>query len=163
MKRAKKNNKGFSLVELIVVVLIIGVLGVALAPQIMKWVDTSKKNTDINNAGVLKSAAQTALAEWQSVGGTLSDQSTLTIHIDDKSITTTADWDAPADSVVADAKSVKGYLNDIIGATSYPEAKYKETDGDGDGDADVDFIITIKNTGEITVVCEASIEATSGS
>ncbi|MCI5848904.1 MAG: type II secretion system GspH family protein, partial [Lachnoclostridium sp.] len=39
MKRTKKNNKGFSLVELIVVVLIMAIIAVALAPQVMKWVN----------------------------------------------------------------------------------------------------------------------------
>ncbi|MDD6035748.1 MAG: prepilin-type N-terminal cleavage/methylation domain-containing protein [Lachnospiraceae bacterium] len=69
--RAKKNNKGFSLVELIVVVLIIGVIAVALAPQVMKWVDTSKKNTDANNENSLKALVQMALTDWQSQGGSL--------------------------------------------------------------------------------------------
>ena len=61
----KKNNKGFSLVELIVVVLIMGIIAVALAPQVMKWVGTSKEKTDDSNAAALKSSVQTALADWQ--------------------------------------------------------------------------------------------------
>ncbi len=61
----KKNNKGFSLVELIVVVLIMGIIAVALAPQVMKWVGTSKEKTDDSNAAALKSSVQAALADWQ--------------------------------------------------------------------------------------------------
>ena len=71
MNNVKKNNKGFSLVELIVVVLIMAIIAVSLAPQVMKWVDNSKKNSDINNAGVIASAVQAALAEWQGAGGSL--------------------------------------------------------------------------------------------
>ena len=42
MKDKKRNNKGFSLVELIVVILIMAVLAVALAPQVMKWVGNAR-------------------------------------------------------------------------------------------------------------------------
>ncbi|MBE5930740.1 MAG: type II secretion system protein [Lachnospiraceae bacterium] len=61
----KKNNKGFSLVELIVVVLIMGIIAVALAPQVMKWVGTARTNSDENTAKDIKSAVQVALADWQ--------------------------------------------------------------------------------------------------
>lgn len=63
MKR--KNNKGFSLVELIVVVLIMGIIAVALAPQVMKWVGTARTNSDSNTSKDIKSAVQVALADWQ--------------------------------------------------------------------------------------------------
>ena len=61
----KNNNKGFSLVELIVVVLILGILAVAVTPQVMTWVEKSKISSDKDNANALKSSVQTALAEWQ--------------------------------------------------------------------------------------------------
>lgn len=67
----KKNNKGFSLVELIVVVLILGILAVALAPQVMKWVDTAKTNSDKNNARSIESSVSTAMADAQASGWTL--------------------------------------------------------------------------------------------
>lgn len=46
-KRVKDNNMGFSLVELIVVVLIMAIIAVALAPQILKWVNNSRISTDM--------------------------------------------------------------------------------------------------------------------
>ncbi len=64
MKKTK-NNKGFSLVELIVVVLILGILAVAVTPQVMKWVGKSKISADKDSANALKSAITTALADWQ--------------------------------------------------------------------------------------------------
>lgn len=67
-KMTKKNNKGFSLVELIVVVLIMGIIAVALAPQVMKWVGTARENSDSNTAKDLKNAVQVAVAEAQSLG-----------------------------------------------------------------------------------------------
>ena len=65
----KKNNKGFSLVELIVVVLIMGIIAVALAPQVMKWVGTARTNADSNAEKDIKSAIQVAVADWQAAGG----------------------------------------------------------------------------------------------
>ncbi len=56
----KKNNKGFSLVELIVVVLIMGILAVALTPQVMKWVDKSRIAADKDTLQAVKSAAALA-------------------------------------------------------------------------------------------------------
>lgn len=73
MKRDNQ-NKGFSLVELIVVVLIMGIIAVALAPQVMKWVSKSKESTDFQSADGLKSTAQVAVAEFESNGGTLADE-----------------------------------------------------------------------------------------
>lgn len=69
-KMMKKNHKGFSLVELIVVVLIMGIIAVALAPQVMKWVGTARTNSDSNTSKDIKNAVQVAYADYQSQGGT---------------------------------------------------------------------------------------------
>lgn len=72
MKRTKKNNKGFSLVELIVVVLIMAIIAVALAPQVMKWVNESRKSADASTYDSVIAAAQDALADeaaWNACAG----------------------------------------------------------------------------------------------
>ena len=61
MKRLRKDNQGFSLVELIVVVLIMAIIAVALAPQVLKWVNNARISTDLNTMDSIKTAAQTAL------------------------------------------------------------------------------------------------------
>lgn len=66
----KKDNKGFSLVELIVVILIMAVIAVALAPQVMKWVGTSKENTDKNNIGQIESAVNAGVADYMAQNNT---------------------------------------------------------------------------------------------
>lgn len=58
----KKNNKGFSLVELIIVIAIMAILAGALAPALIKYINKSKRSTDIQNADALRTACQTALA-----------------------------------------------------------------------------------------------------
>jgi prepilin-type N-terminal cleavage/methylation domain-containing protein len=64
----KKNNKGFSLVELIVVILIMAVLAVALAPQVMKWVGNARKAADRQTVDAIVSGVQLAAAQ-----GTVTD------------------------------------------------------------------------------------------
>jgi prepilin-type N-terminal cleavage/methylation domain-containing protein len=59
----KMNNKGFSLVELIVVVLIMAIIAVALAPQVMKWVENSRISTDATNYESMIENLQLAIAD----------------------------------------------------------------------------------------------------
>ena len=62
MKDQKKNNKGFSLVELIVVVAIMAVLLGVLVPTLVRNVEKSKKQKDISNLSELRNAIQTTMA-----------------------------------------------------------------------------------------------------
>ncbi len=54
-------DKGFSLVELIVVVLIMAIIAVALAPQILKWVNNSRVSTDLQTKDSLVGFMQTTV------------------------------------------------------------------------------------------------------
>jgi type IV pilus assembly protein PilA len=59
----KNDNKGFSLVELIVVIAIMAVLVGVLAPQFMGYVEKSREATDIQNLSSVGTALQTYCAE----------------------------------------------------------------------------------------------------
>lgn len=59
----RKNNKGFSLVELIIVIAIMAILVGVLAPQFAKYLGKSKTATDIQNAQQMASAISAQFAE----------------------------------------------------------------------------------------------------
>lgn len=59
----KMNNKGFSLVELIVVIAIMAVLVGVLAPQFIKYVEKSRQSTDLSNLDSIKTVVESYYAD----------------------------------------------------------------------------------------------------
>jgi type IV pilus assembly protein PilA len=60
-----KKNKGFSLVELIIVIAIMAILAAAIAPALIRYINKSRKADDVTAAGVVATAVQSALANEQ--------------------------------------------------------------------------------------------------
>ena len=61
--KKEMNNKGFSLVELIIVIAIMAILIVVLAPQYLKYVEKSRNSTDVSNATEIVTALQVYAAD----------------------------------------------------------------------------------------------------
>lgn len=58
----KKNNKGFSLVELIIVIAIMAILAGAIAPALIRYIDKSRKSNDVSACKTIKTAVETAMS-----------------------------------------------------------------------------------------------------
>lgn len=76
--KKEMNNKGFSLVELIIVIAIMAVLVGVLAPQYLKYVNNSKVSADITNADSLATAFNVAIADGKKIATAASGDTTYT-------------------------------------------------------------------------------------
>ncbi len=63
LKDKKKDNKGFTLVELVIVVAILAILVGILAPQYTKYVEKSRKAADASNLENLVTVVKTAASD----------------------------------------------------------------------------------------------------
>lgn len=145
MKKLKKNNKGFSLVELIVVVLIMGIIAVALAPQVMKWVSTARTNTDDNQKATIKSVAQTAVAEYMSEKSLSSGSAYYKVdNTDSKVVSVDASGSGVTDSnnarLTGGAAGLADLMTSLLGDFPKPQSgDYYEIKVDGTGKVEVNI------------------------
>lgn len=91
MKKKEGKNKGFSLVELIVVIAIMAILAIVIAPQVMKYIGQSRSSVDETNKSLYQTAATTALADeavYKEVA-TLKDDLVITVSGTSSAVTKT--------------------------------------------------------------------------
>lgn len=62
-KETKMNNKGFSLVELIIVIAIMAILVGVLSPQLLKYIEKTNVSSDFQLADSVKTAVQIAIMD----------------------------------------------------------------------------------------------------
>ena len=87
LNKKKNDNKGFSLVELIIVVAILAILVGLLAPQYLKYVEKSRKSADASNLDEMVRAIQVYAADAEV---TLpADTYTITINATSTGVTAT--------------------------------------------------------------------------
>lgn len=84
MKKEQKRlgNKGFSLVELIVVIAIMAILVAVLAPTLLSKIEDSREGTDLQALGELNTAIKEAILSSESANAQMPD-GTYTVSLDD--------------------------------------------------------------------------------
>jgi type IV pilus assembly protein PilA len=103
----KMNNKGFSLIELIIVIAIMAILVAIIAPNLTKYLGKSKKNTDKKNADEIASNLQTAITNYNLEHNTLLASDSCTWGTDGKAAFSDTDFNAEVDQTVGKVTAAK--------------------------------------------------------
>lgn len=109
LNEKKMNNKGFSLVELIIVIAIMAVLMVVLAPQLLRYVESSRLQRDNSAVAEMANAIEIACANENVISEI--PAAGLTI-----AVTNDADGNQILSSTVAGAPNLSTELTNTIGA-----------------------------------------------
>ena len=170
----KMNNKGFSLVELIIVIAIMAILAGAIAPALIRYIDKSRKSNDVSSCKTIKTAVETALGnetvyEYLTTGDefcyiyiTPGEATSATELADLECITisgasTEAEINGKANADIA--KIAENEIATNIGEKT-PKLKYRKNAADPDGDAPVEFVAVISNKGTVYVFISTAAEMT---
>lgn len=141
-EESKRSQKGFTLIELIIVIAILGVLALLIVPNVTGRINAARKGVDEANAKAIENAINQYIAES-------GDETCVGLY----------SGGIPSEGISGeDAKAVIDMLKDKIGDYGpYLSSSATDTPQQKDGY----FVITIKN-GEATVEVKVP-ESTSGS
>ena len=106
MKKIRKSNKGFTLVELIIVIAIIAILTVVAAPQYLKYVDKARLGKDQNEAASLQTLVEAYVIDVNSNEVTTDDVDDVVVVFDRSGVTTTT-HDGLAAEIAANLPGIK--------------------------------------------------------
>lgn len=131
----KKNNKGFTLVELVIVIAILAILVGLLAPQYTKYVEKSRKSADASNLEEMVKAVQVYEADTDSAASLTAGDYTITMTTGATAVTEDANFKAALSEYVPD------YATKKLKSKKWGETGIKAT-------------ITVADDGKVTVAYE---------
>ena len=174
----KTNNKGFSLVELIIVIAIMAILAGAIAPALIKYIDKSRRSNDVSSCKTIKTAIETALGneslyEYLTTGGDyayvyIQPGKSLAVAAEENATTTIKIVGAAADDADINGKKgsdLKKVAQNQIGSTigeKSPKLKFKKDPSGKKGGNNVpkQFVGVISKAGTVYVYIDCSAEGT---
>lgn len=150
MKEQKRlGNKGFSLVELIVVIAIMAILVAVLAPTLLSKIEESREGTDYSALGELKTATEEAVLGSETIYnlvkediGTSGTEKTYKVTID----TTNNEITAIGDSSDKASAKLKDAVTKVL-----PEFEFKSDAAQGG-----EVYITVTKEGKVSAKIVAS-------
>lgn len=95
----RKDNRGFSLVELIVVVLIMAIIAVAVSAAIIKWVNNSRNSSDVQTKNDLRDSVALSLTNEAAFKEVMNGG--YQIHITKDDVTGLVEYDYISDDPLA--------------------------------------------------------------
>ena len=132
----KKNNKGFTLVELVIVVAILAILVGILAPQYTKYVEKSRKAADASNLENLVTVMKTAASD--STDALIADTYTITIAAGGTTITGTQNGATAKAEAVANEFAGDNWKSTTLKSKNW-------------GVTEIKAEVTVENDGKVTV------------
>lgn len=73
LNQLKQDKKGFTLIEIVIVLVIIAILSAMLVPSMMGWIDDSKKKSFLQEARSALTATQAEIANLYVAGSAIPD------------------------------------------------------------------------------------------
>lgn len=142
LKDKKKDNKGFTLVELVIVVAILAILVGILAPQYTKYVEKSRKAADASNLENLVTVVKTAASD--STDKIAAGTYTITLSNNAKVSVTSGTQTSPALNKVFNEFAGNDWAN-----TKLKSKKW--TDKDGTAITAISATVVVGEDGSVTV------------
>ena len=140
--RKKKDNKGFTLVELVVVIAILAILVGLLAPQYTRYVEKSRKSADVSNMDELVRAVQVYAVDNGVAKGATAAETSLTI-------TLTTDGVVGANKATIDANSTLGKA--FTASVPNWDKIVRKSSQWGKGNEDPTVVLSVTKEGDVKI------------
>ena len=142
-KQKSLTNKGFSLVELIIVIAIMAVLVGVLAPQFLKYVERSRKSTDVQNVASIVTALQTYAADPMVDSTKALEDGTITLTVG---------------SADVDSSNCTGHADEALKAAGITSIGLKSGNWTATNGNGIELGITVGSDGSVTIECNTTLD-----